>query len=161
MHGTERGSQKKRAERVRSASEERQGGENPINRKINLKSPAVQKRLPHLLQVYVESCRPPPDAEPKRGASGGTLPTLAGFCRFLGISQGAIARLGEENPDVTDRILTTLEDELLNFAPSPTLLNSYMKKRLGYGEERPRETKETSCGQLRLVFEHDIEEDGA
>jgi len=132
-----------------------------MGRKPDLTNSTVQRRLPRLLKRYVESCRPPPDAEGKRGSHQGALPTLAGFCRFLGIGQRTLERLEDESPDVLDLIRTTLEDELLNHSPSPTLLNAYMKKRLGYGEERVRETSEASCGQVRLIFEHDIEEDGA
>ena len=137
-----------------------------MKRSPNLSSHGVQQRLPTLLRRYVESCRPPPsDTAPtatsaSRSAPSGPLPTLAGFCRYLGIGQRELERLESINPSLLDLIRTTLEDELLNHAPSPTLLHSYMKRRLGYGEDKPREGSEAACGQMRLIFEHDIEEDG-
>ena len=54
---------------------------------------------------------------------------------------------------------TVLEDEALNAELSPTVLTAYLKKRLGYGE-KSEATTSAECGQLRLVFEHDILEDG-
>ncbi|MBQ8311183.1 MAG: hypothetical protein IJX80_09260 [Clostridia bacterium] len=129
-------------------------------RKPKLESPAAQRQLLRSLQSYVEECRSPPETDGKHGASHKALPTLAGFCRFLGIGIRELERLEEKNPEVLDCIRTVLEDELLNHSPSPTLLNSYMKRRLGYSEERARETSETECGKLHLIFEHDIEEDG-
>ena len=50
--------------------------------------------------------------------------------------------------------------EALNAELSPTVLTAYLKKRLGYGE-KSEATTSTECGQLRIVFEHDILEDGA
>lgn len=120
----------------------------------------IRGRLLIEMDRYLEDCRPPPEAEGKKG-NAGRLPTTAGFCRFLGCGQEELERLSRKDPVLYDRIRTVLEDELLNFAPSPTLLNAYMKQRLGYGEAAERGTAEASCGQMKLIFEHNIEEDGA
>ena len=120
----------------------------------------ICNRLLHELECYLEECRPPPDGGTKKNASG-RLPTVAGFCRFLGCGQGELEQLERKDPVLYDRIRTALEDELLNYAPSPTLLNAYLKQRLGYGEATDRGATEAPCGQMRLVFEHNIEEDGA
>lgn len=120
----------------------------------------LRKRLPNALEQYLETCRPPPEAQIKKG-SPGRLPTMAGFCRFIGCGQAELERLEREDPTLYDRIRTVLEDELLNHSPSPTLLNAYMKRRLAYGEKKEANETEAACGQMRLIFEHDIEEDGA
>ena len=116
------------------------------------------KRLPAKLKRYIKSCRPPPDADPKRNP--GRLPTLAGFCNFLGVGLSGMDRLHREDPLLFDRICTALEDEALNYSPTPTLLSAYLKKRLGYAEEREGDVREVTCNEMRLIFEHDIEEDG-
>ena len=117
------------------------------------------KRLPRLFREYVESCRPPPDADPKKNV--GKLPNLAGFCRFLGCGIAEFERLRDYDPVLADHIRTALEDELLSVATSPTLLCLYLKRRLGYGTEEENPSKEISAGEVRLIFDHDIEEDGA
>ena len=47
--------------------------------------------------------------------------------------------------------------EALNADVSPTLLSAYLKKRLGYEKNAGSEICD---GQLRVIFEHDITEDG-
>ena len=124
--------------------------------------------LNRTLEKYIEGCRiydreedTPPDAGKKRASrrSGGRFPNLAGFCRFLGCGISHLQKLCSEVPRLYDLICTTLEDELLMSSPSPSLLSYYLKKRLGYDEKE--EPASASCGEMRLVFEHDILEDGA
>ena len=122
-----------------------------------LDTSARQKRLLVLLEDYVKSCRPPPEADAKKAS--GKLANLAGFCRFLGCGISHLQKLCSEVPRLYDLICTTLEDELLMSSPSPSLLSYYLKKRLGYDEKE--EPASASCGEMRLVFEHDILEDGA
>ena len=116
-----------------------------------------QKRLLDLLEDYIKSCRPPPEADTKKAS--GRLANLAGFCRFIGCGISHLQKLCSEVPRLYDLICTTLEDELLISSPSPSLLSYYLKKRLGYDEKG--ESAAASCGEMRLVFEHDILEDGA
>ena len=89
------------------------------------------------------------------------FPNIAGFCRYLGCGTAALAQLEDRYPDQADLLLAIFEDETLNAALSPTLLSAYLKKRLGYADKTVKgEQNETECGLMRLVFEHDIEEDG-
>ncbi len=122
-----------------------------------LDTSARQKRLLALLEEYIKACRPPPEADSKK--TNGRFANLAGFCRFLGCGISHLQKLCSEVPRLYDLICTTLEDELLICFPSPSLLAYYLKKRLGYDEKE--ESSSASCGQMRLVFEHDILEDGA
>ena len=86
-----------------------------------------------------------------------SFPNLAGFCRYLGIGSDELSELAEEYPKDYGRILTALEDEALNSALSPTLISSYLKKRLGYGSIKG---SEACSSQVQIQFEHDIFEDG-
>ena len=122
-----------------------------------LDTSARQKRLLALLEEYVMACRPPHEADTKK--ANGKFANLAGFCRFLGCGISHLQKLCGDAPLLYDLICTTLEDELLISSPSPSLLSYYLKKRLGYDEKE--ETSSASCGEMRLVFEHDILEDGA
>ncbi len=116
-----------------------------------------EKKIYRQLENYISACRPPPDGNAKK--ESGKLPNLAGFCRFLGCGSSEIEHWKKEYATMYDRICTILEDEALNFSvPSQTLLNLYLKKRLGYGEETPAEGESEA---IRLIFEHDIAEDGA
>ena len=116
---------------------------------------AQSKSLCAKLKKYLKSCRPPPDADPKKNP--GRLPNLAGLCAFLGCGLGDVQEMKRLFPRVYDHLCAVLEDEALNFAHSPTLLNAYLKERLGYGEKSEEENVE---GLLQPIFEHDILEDG-
>ena len=107
------------------------------------------------LKDYVKSCRPPPDADPKKD---GRLPTLAGFCGSLECGVNAAVDLQKEYPSLYEYLCAVLEDEALNATRcSPTIVNAYLKEHFGYGEKQTEEQDDT----LRLIFEHDILEDGA
>ncbi len=127
--------------------------------RVELCNPKACKKLPRLFREYVESCRPPPDSDPKKNPP--KLPNLAGFCRFLGCGIAEFERLRKYAPDLAEQIRTSLEDELLSGATSATLLSLYLKKRLGYEEEDGNAGSEISAGTMRLIFDHDIKEDGA
>jgi hypothetical protein len=100
----------------------------------------------------------------KRGGSAGerSFPNMAGFCRWLGGGISLVERLREADPEGYDLLCATLEDEALNSSVSPTLLSAYLKRRLGYAdkEEGGKKSTEAECEQIRLVFDHDIMEDG-
>ena len=119
----------------------------------------ICKKLPRLFREYVESCRPPPDADPKR--SPPKLPNLAGFCRYIGCGISEFDRLREYDPPLAESIRTALEDELLSACTSATILSLYMKKRLGYEGDGEAVGSELHTGAMRLIFDHDIMEDGA
>ena len=60
------------------------------------------------------------------------------------------------------RSIAVMEDEALNSPVlSPTVVSAYLKRRLSYGERTPSgDPSLADCGKVRLVFEHDIVEDG-
>ena len=69
--------------------------------------------------------------------------------------------LQKPNPELYDRICTVLEDEALNSDLSASVLTAYLKQRIWREEPSAEKSAVTSGGQLRLVFEHNILEDGS
>jgi hypothetical protein len=115
---------------------------------------AKEGSLARKLKQYVKSCRPPPDADPKKE---GRLPTLAGFCGKLGCGIASVPELQKQFPEQFEYLCAVLEDEALNATRcSPTIVNAYLKEHFGYGEKAPDVEEE----KVRLIFEHDILEDG-
>ena len=118
------------------------------------------------LEAYLAFCRErsPEMSGSKRSGSGGerSFPNVAGFCRWLGGGISLVEQLREEDPEGYGLLCATLEDEALNSSVSPTVLSAYLKRRLGYGdkEESAKKSAEAECEQIRLVFDHDIMEDG-
>ena len=112
--------------------------------------------LPRKIKKYLAVCRPPTDADPKKDC--GRLPTLAGFCSMLGCGLQAAEELAHEFPVEFDYLCAVLEDEALNSARSPTLINTYLKERLHYGERGDATGVDTV---VQPIFEHDIMEDGS
>ena len=107
-------------------------------------------------RAYVERC-----AETSIGVKGRCrFPNLAGFCATLGMGVEELRRMLEPYPEVYGTICALLEDAALNWEWSATLVSAYLKMRLGYGE-KPEETRSVcETEQTRIVFEHDILEDG-
>ena len=118
---------------------------------------ADRGKLPMFLEKYVRECR---KAEESR--RGGRLPNLAGFCRWLGCGVGEVETLRLTHPAEADYLAAVMEDEALNTpAVSPTVVSAYLKRRLGYADKTDSAAAQAECGEVRLVFEHDISEDGA
>ena len=130
------------------------------NKPISLEDAVTSGRLKSYLNRYLESCKPPADADPKRAV--GKFPNLAGFCRWLGCGVSEADTLRLSHPQAADWLNAVMEDEALNSnAPiSATLLSAYLKRRLGYSE-KPDTVSSADCGEMRVIFEHDISEDGA
>ncbi len=104
---------------------------------------------------YIRYCSTQSEGAKKRGR----FANLAGFCRFLGVGVDTFEREMAEHPEAYGAICAMLEDEALNSDLSATLVSAYLKTRLGYGgKSEPRHTAED--GQIQLIFEHDIYEDG-
>lgn len=107
-------------------------------------------------QDYIDAC-----AADSAGAKGrGRFPNLAGFCRFLGVGVDTFLREMAGFPEEHDIICAMLEDEALNSELAVTLLSTYLKKRLGYDDKADVKRATCEAGELKLVFEHDIFEDG-
>ena len=62
-------------------------------------------------------------------------------------------------PEEFGIIRAMMEDEALNSEMATTLVSAYLKTRLGYGEP-PSAKHAADTGEVSLVFEHDIYEDG-
>ena len=126
-------------------------------KKESLEGMVRRGKLPMYLEKYVRECKQAED-----GKKGGRLPNLAGFCRFLGCGVGEVETLRLTHPVESDYLLAVMEDEALNTpAVSPTVVSAYLKRRLGYAEKSDAAAVQTECGEVRLIFEHDISEDGA
>jgi len=128
---------------------------NPKSNRNALIQAACDGALPKKIKKYLTSCRPPPDSDPKKDS--GRLPTLAGFCSSLGCGLQAAAELEQEYPLEFDYLCAVLEDEALNSGRSSTIVNAYLKERLGYGD---KSDSGAEGEPLQLVFAHDILEDG-
>ena len=85
------------------------------------------------------------------------FPNVAGFCRYFRVGEAEYACLCAKYPTEFDRLSAVFEDEALNSEVSPTILSAYLKKRLGYEKSGGAEVCD---GQLRVIFDHDIMEDG-
>ena len=109
-----------------------------------------------LAERYILECR-----KKDGGAKGGRVPNLAGFFRYCGFDGSDLSRIPAEYPEIYSSLCMIFEDEALNSSLSPTVLSVYLKKRLGYNaEDNTGRQSVSGGGQLRLVFEHDITEDG-
>ena len=111
--------------------------------------------LTRKLKRYVKSCRPPTDTDSKKET--GRLPTMAGFCSQLQCGTSSVLALQQQYPRLFEYLCAVLEDEALNSGRSPAIVNAYLKEHFGYGEKLPEGEDEA----MRLIFEHDILEDGA
>ena len=91
------------------------------------------------------------------------FPNLAGLGRDLGVGLEELCRMGEKYPKVYDAVLAVLEDGALNAdhipGKSALLTMNYFRRRLGY-EQGKAKSAEVSGG-VRVVFDHDMSEDGA
>ena len=113
-------------------------------------------------EAYVNGCREVGEGEKPE------FPNLAGFGRALGVGLEELHRLGEKYPAVYDAVLAVLEDAALNAGGVPgksaLLAMSYFRRRLGYeakgGKGMAAEATSEGKQEVRVVFEHDLMEDG-
>lgn len=129
---------------------------------ISLEAACKNGEIYLLLEEYVRSCYESYETleeDSKRSAKKGKrrFPNAAGFCRYCKIGEGEYDSLAEKYPLEFERIQAVFEDEALNSEVSPTLLTAYMKKWIGY-EKSPK--TQVRDGQLKIIFDHDIMEDG-
>ena len=137
------------------------GGDDSVE-EISLEVACKNGEVYRLLEDYIRSCSEGNDGleeEVKRSVKKGKrrFPNVAGFCRYCKLGEGEYDTLAEKYPLEFERIRTVFEDEALNSEVSPTILTAYMKKWIGY-EKSPK--TQISDGQLKIIFDHDIMEDG-
>ena len=112
--------------------------------------------LARLAEEYLRKCSSEGD-----GKRGGRFPNLAGFCRYLGMGVEQFSLVMKERQEEYDALCAMFEDEALNSGLSATLISAYLKRHLGYGERAEATGKSSmELDQIKLVFEHDIYEDG-
>ncbi len=114
--------------------------------KIDLLEKCRKGKFDRIIKKYIDDC-----------AEKNVFPNVAGFCRYCGVGIGELETLAEEFPREIDRLCTYLEDEALNSDIAAAIITPYMKRRLGYGEEKKGEKKELAP---TVVFKHDIMKDG-
>ena len=68
--------------------------------------------------------------------------------------------MSKKYPDEFEKLSAVFEDEALNSQISPSLLSTYLKRRLGYGDSSDFSGTEAQSAQLKLIFDHDIFIDG-
>lgn len=81
------------------------------------------------------------------------LPNLAGYLRFMGMTEEEYTVLCEKFPKQSQLARSIFEDEALNSGTkkiSASVLNLYLKSRFGYGGEE----KHDDDGILNVVCEH-------
>ena len=88
------------------------------------------------------------------------FPNVAGFCRYFGIGRGKYERLSKKYPEEFEKLFAVFEDEALNSQISPSLLSTYLKKRLGYSDASESTQTEVDTDKINLIFDHDIFVDG-
>lgn len=112
-----------------------------------------------MAEEYIHSCfLKDGEAETKRSSK--RFPNLAGFARTLGIGVGDFDIVQQGWPEQYGAMLALFEDEALNSDKNATVLNTYIKERLKYGEKKEGGAT-LPMGDIKVVFEHDIAEDGA
>lgn len=130
-----------------------------LRKTVSLAEAAKQGKLKKYLLRYFKTCLPPKNADPKRVS--GQFPNLAGFCFWFGCRKDEVEALKDSDPDAAELILNGLENAALNtFFISPTVLSIYLKKRMGYAEKNEAPPPE-EADFMRIIFEHNIEEDSA
>lgn len=121
------------------------------------------------LEDYLRFCRSCGEAATEESCRGRRrreqlFPNLAGFFRWMGRGMWEAEELKTTQAQLYDRICTVLEDEALNSELSPTVLSAYLKRRLGYGDRSEAvvgsAVTSSEGEQIRLIFDHDILEDG-
>ena len=88
------------------------------------------------------------------------FPNLAGFSRFLGVGVSNVKSIESKWPEQYGALMAIFEDEALNSDKNATILNTYIKERLNFGEKKEGGAT-LPVGNVQLVFEHDMSEDGA
>lgn len=130
-----------------------------LQKSVSLVEAAKRGKLKKYLNKYLDSCLSEKGADKKKAWQ--KFPNPAGFCRWLGCGTQEIDELKINDPASAGYLFAVMEDEALNIAiSSPTVLCAYLKKRLGYAEKNET-PPQAEADIMRIIFDHDIGEDGA
>ena len=99
------------------------------------------------------------EAKGSKSKSYDRFPNVAGFARFLRVGVSNIKNIENKWPEQYSALLAIFEDEALNSDKNATILNTYIKERLNFGEKKEGGAV-LPVGDVQLIFEHDIGEDG-
>ena len=91
------------------------------------------------------------------------FPNLAGFCRYLGTVIEELAETGSNFPKDYDALKAVFEDEAYNSNIPPSLLSVYFRQRFGIDGAKESEQGSQSnypMGDIQIIFDHDMSEDG-
>lgn len=127
-------------------------------RSIDLVEASLSGSLPKLINDYIRKCKRKKDGDDEDDEV--KFPNVAGFCRFCGVGQGELERLSGECPREYDALCSVFEDEALNSSIAVTLIGAYMKKRLGYVEDKTARNEADADAPPTITFMHDIMKDG-
>ncbi len=118
--------------------------------------------LDGLMEDYISFCanRAKSDTDTGKAKTRARFPNPAGFCRYLNTGLSDMWALASAYPHEYDRLLAIFEDEALNSEVSPTLLSTYLKKRLCYACSDKESKEDHEAREARYCFEHDIFTDG-
>lgn len=115
-----------------------------------------------LANQYIQSCIATGEAgSDKKKEAKGRFPNLAGFCRYLGTGIDELARIGSDYPQDYDALKAVFEDEAYNSNVPPSLLSVYFKQRFTADGEQTLQHSNCPMGDIQLIFDHNISEDGA
>ena len=120
-----------------------------------LKAICRRGELISLAEQYIKKCK----SQSKSIKGGERFPNLAGFARTLNVGVSALKELECRWPEQYSLMLALFEDEALNSDKSAALLNAYMKEHFGFGEKKEGDAI-LPVGDVKVVFEHDLAEDG-
>ena len=119
---------------------------------VSLTEAARQGKLRKYLNQYLKSCLPQEGDPSKRRERN--FPNLAGFCRWMGCGMQALDELKETAPKDADYLEAVMEDEALNaFYRPATIILAYLKKRLGYAENKSAPATQKQQTKICVIFE--------
>lgn len=101
------------------------------------------KQLITLLEEYLEEVTAQPTKK-------GGFPSVAGFCRHIGISVSRFRELRSRFPEEFELAGAYFEDAALSSGATATLIGMYLKHYSFWNDERP----------LEVECDHDIFDDG-
>ena len=124
-----------------------------------MKSICRRGELIPLAEEYIKSCiSREGESSDKKGSK--RFPNVAGFARTLGIGVSDFCIVESGWPEQYGAMLALFEDEALNSDKNATVLNTYIKERLKFGEKKEGGAT-LPVGDIKVIFEHDVAEDGA